>query len=420
MQLHDAQAMVVDRLERLGAIFSFQLMSCPGSINAVGSKLALGKMDGRQRYTLILSLALLGIFIVFYHTTAVTTFQDAAASDFIETKFDFQEDLRSLKFPKLDLADFKDYPPHHFVANSSTPQDTFATFLCTRNGSLQDPYFAASLNLVYRNLWSPTIASKIRSFTVFVAPFVTQEQRDILAGAGAVIQELPLVLWKPNTSGTYDRWRDQFSKLHFWYQTQYSRIAFMDSDAFPIVNIDEVFDEATEQKCDSSKMTLEDWAQPDKEGWCEYVFSGVGDLRGGVHGGFFVLKPNRALHQRLLREYPKDDQYDNILAEQSFFKWHFAADGPFPAQILPRKYNAYFPSEKDEGEVSIVHEKLWSSDVKRASWLNGIWEDGWKEMIEFFDSDVFIEFREQDLKASDPPPPHIVSAPEFALVASNH
>ena len=353
-------------------------------------------MSGRQRYALVLSLALVGILVVSYQTNTMAIADDRIASAFVETKFGFQQDLRSLSMPKIDLKSFKTHNPHRLVLNSSSPQDTFATFLCTRNGSLYDPYFAASLNLVYRNLWDPVIASKTRPFTIFVAPFVAQEQRDILAGAGAVIQELPLVLWEPTKPGIWGRWRDQFSKLHFWYQTQYSRIVFMDSDAFPLANIDDVFDQVEEQKCNPSRMTLEDWAQPEKDGWCEFVFAGVPDFGGGVNGGFLVIKPNRAIHQRLLREYLKVDEYDSSFAEQSFFKWHFAQDGPFPARMLPRKYNAYFPNAKDEGKVSIVHEKLWAFNDKRGSWLNHIWEDGWMQMIEFFDSPGFIQARERD------------------------
>ena len=132
----------------------------------------------------------------------------------------------------------------------------------------------------------------------------------------------------------------------------------MDSDAFPIQNIDSVYDEVPTQRCDESKLFPEDLA--DKDELCIYNFAGVANFGGGVNGGFLVVAPNVAMHQRLLRNYVKVDQYDNSVAEQSFFKWQFAEDGPFPALILPRKYNAYFPSPEDEGLVSIVHEKLWA------------------------------------------------------------
>jgi alpha-N-acetylglucosamine transferase len=354
-------------------------------------------MERRTRYVLLLSIAISTILVLVYHTTTTNIAKESkVVSIFKEDRYDFQDELPALVRPDVSLATFRSHRPHNFIENTLIPQETFATFFCTRNGSLLDPYFAATLNLVYRNLWSPTIASKSRPFTVFVAPFVPQEQRDVLAGAGAVIQELPLVLWEPTIEGVYVRWRDQFSKLHMWYQTQYSRIAFMDSDAFPIANIDAVFDEVVEQKCHTSRMTLEDWAEPEKEGLCEYVFAGVSDLDGGVNGGFLVIKPNLAVHKRLLREYMKTDEYDNTYAEQTFLRWHFAENGPFPAQLLPRKYNAYFPKDDDEGKVSVVHEKLWSLHNHRSEWLVNIWDEGWQEMVEFFNSPAFTLARDRD------------------------
>lgn len=353
-------------------------------------------MERCIRNVVLLSIAISTIVVFVYHATTSKLAQESKVILFKEDKYGFQDELSALIKPEISLANFKNYKPHNFVQGTLSPQETFATFLCTRNGSMDDPYFAATLNLVYRNLWSPTIASKSRPFTVFVAPFITQEQRDVLAGAGAVIQELPLVPWEPTIDDVFARWRDQFSKLNMWYQIGYSRIVFMDSDAFPIANIDAVFDEVVEQKCDTTKVTLEDFTEPEKEGLCEFVFAGVDGLDGGVNGGFLVIKPNLAMHKMLLREYVKTDEYDNALAEQSFFRWFFAGDGAFPAQMLPRKYNAYFPNAEDEGHVSVVHEKLWSTDERRPKWLVNIWDDGWQEMVEFFDSPAFASARVRD------------------------
>jgi inositol 3-alpha-galactosyltransferase len=315
---------------------------------------------------------------------------------FVETKFGFQQDLDLLTYPSIDLKIFRNHKPHNFAIDiaDGTKQETFATYFCSPNSSVHDPYFAATLNLVYRNLWSPTISSKSRPFTVFVAPFVTQEQRDILAGAGAVIHELDLVPWEPNVAGVWSRWRDQFSKLHFWNQSQYDTIAFMDSDAFPIKNIDSVFDDVHSLQCNES-MLDEDEAVV-KEEICNYGFAGVFNYGGGVNGGFLVVKPNHAMYQRLMRNYQRVDEYDNSVAEQSFFLWQFAEDGAFPAQMLPRKYNAFFPNEEDNGQVSVVHEKLWAIRDTDAPWLRDIWGTGWREMVEYFDSPKFLTDRERD------------------------
>lgn len=175
-------------------------------------------------------------------------------------------------------------------------------------------------------------------------------------------------------------------------------VVFTDSDVFPIKNIEEVSDEVKDQHCDLAKVTLEDFAEPKKEGLCDYILAGVRDFGGGVNGGFVVLKPNRAMHKRLLREFGKVDQYDNSQAGQSFFRWFWAKGGAFPAQMLPRGYNAYFPNAEDEGRVSIVHEKLWVAHNDTAPWLKDIIRDGWTEMVDFFNSDEFARAREADGK----------------------
>lgn len=194
--------------------------------------------------------------------------------------------------------------------------------------------------------------------------------------------------------GLYARWRDQFSKLHFWNQTQYSAIAYMDSDAFPLKNIDEVFDEVVVQTCNSSKLTPDEVVM--KDALCDYKFAGVPNWGGGVNGGFLVLSPNEAMHARLLRNHVRVDEYDNNLAGQSFLKWQFAEEGAFPVQTLDRMYNTYFPNDDDEGKVSIVHEKIWKLSENQPKWLEGIWESGWEEMIDFFDGESFRKGRMKD------------------------
>jgi inositol 3-alpha-galactosyltransferase len=353
-----------------------------------------GPTSSQKRFAAILSLSL-GSVLYFILFTQLFSDQH---EQFIEAHSEFQDDLDALTYPSIDLKIFRHHRPHHYntdVATSGTKLETFATFFCTPNSSIHDPYFAATLNLVYRNLWSPTIATKrSRPFTVFVAPFVTQEQRDVLAGAGAVIIEIPLVHWEPNVVGVLSRWRYQFSKLHFWNQSQFDKIVYMDSDAFPIKNIDSVFDETHDQQC--NELKLEEAELTAKDGLCHYIFAAVYHEDGGVNGGFLVIRPEQAMYQRLMRNYQRVEEYDNILAEQSFLIWQFASDGAFPVHELPRKYNAFTPLEADDGLVSVVHEKLWALSDSEAPWLHDIWGRGWKEMVEYFDSPKFLTDREKD------------------------
>lgn len=307
----------------------------------------------------------------------------------------FLEDVQFTQ-PKIDITKYANYQPHQY--NGKPGGKTFATYLCTRNTSIHNPYFAATQQLVYRNLWSPTIASKQHPFTVFVAPFIPQEQRDILSGAGAIVREIELVAWHPK-SAVNGRWRDQFSKLHFWNQTDFSRIAYMDSDAFPLVNIDDIFEHVTTQRCNAELVDPEDKAS--EGGICDYVMASVPDLydspdgHKSLNGGVLVLEPNVAMYARLIRNMAKTDSYSEMFAEQSYLNWQFGQDSAFPATLLDRAYNGVAPAEEDKGKLKIVHEKLWSP-MFGPEWTKGLFDENWTEMVAFYDSEAFKIARERD------------------------
>ena len=68
--------------------------------------------------------------------------------------------------------------------------------MATRNSSLRGPYFLAVHSFIDRILWSPR--SQIQHaypFIVFVTDFITQKQRALLAGAGAIVRELKPLNW---------------------------------------------------------------------------------------------------------------------------------------------------------------------------------------------------------------------------------
>ena len=249
------------------------------------------------------------------------------------------------------------------------------------------------MQLVWRTQWSP-FASKKYPFTVFVAPHIAQIQRDTLAGAGAIVRELDLIEWEPNVEGVMGRWKDLFSKLHMWNQTDFSRIAFLDCDAFPVKNIDDIFVVAEGQRCNKSALAGEDAEHADEI--CDYTFAGVEVAAfHAINVGVVVLEPNVRMHQRLLRNYPKVDQYDNNMAEQAFLNWQFNQSSPFPTLYLDREWNGYFPQPDEEGKFYIVHEKLWAWD-DIAPWLKKIWTDGWRDMVAFYDSRDFQSARAED------------------------
>lgn len=305
----------------------------------------------------------------------------------------FQLNL-DLEPPKIDAKKLRRYKPHNYKGEG---HPTYATYVATPGGNLTEPYFVAAQQLIFRTLWDPRSGGK-HPFTAFVAPHITEEQRSLLEAAGAIVRELEPVAWHP-VQGTFGRWKYQFAKLNMWAQTDFSKIFFLDSDAFPVQKIDDVFD-TPEAECDKESLSVAD--QP-AEGICQYTFmaaqqnplpnpaTGVMELNTGV----MLLQPNAAMHQRLMREMPKTEKWDTSMADQGFLSEMFKSNGTFPYAPMPRAYNGFFPGPQDEGKLKVVHEKLWI-DPEQALWTKGFFSSTHKAMRDFYESPEFLKVREKD------------------------
>lgn len=320
--------------------------------------------------------------------------EDKEESGFNELVFSFQNDLTQYEQPR-DLGSYAQLPPKNLDPSAKDHGPTFATYLSTRNSSVFDPYFLATEHLVYRTLWKPESETrKGYPFTVFVAPFIPQAQRHLLAGAGANVVELPLIGWKPTVS-IWARWRDLFSKLHMWAQTQFSLIAFLDSDAFPLRPLDDIFDVSKPQRCKQQLLTNKEDQRKEEE-ICDYVFAGVRMMYiEEINVGVTVFNPNKAMHSRLVRESSDPNNFDNNMAEQAFLNKYFGKDSAFPTQFIPREYNGFFATREEEHSLKVIHEKLWAF-TGAADWAEGIFEKTHAEMLRFYESSDFRARRKSE------------------------
>ncbi|KAM3067481.1 hypothetical protein ACMFMG_011626 [Clarireedia jacksonii] len=302
-------------------------------------------------------------------------------SAFENTKYPFQEDL-DLPLPTVDLTKYKDNWPHNY--NPSSPQQfAYATLLSTRNPSIRDPYFMALQNLIFRVLWSPPTRTLKYPFVVFVAPFVTEQQRSLISGAGAILRDLPPLEWDPPASSTdrpiYSRWKDNFSKLHMWNETDFT---------------------PAPRNCKSELLEADDYAPAcgTAESPESYIFSAVPQGGSGpsveVNVGAMVFSTSTNMYVRFLGNYQKYDRYVTHMADQGFMSWQFKQDGAFPATLLEREWDGFFPKEEDKGKLKVVHEKLWAADTK--GWLKEEWLQGWKEMVKWYEGEGFVWERGND------------------------
>lgn len=352
----------------------------------------------RFRLTAGLCLAGLALFTLLRHSHKLPTPQAAAFS----RSPDSLQPVANLPPPTFawsqqEVDSLSQYEAHNYPNRDG---HTFATLLCTRDPSADDIYLLATRALIYHFLWRTESKSPNRPFTVFVAPFVPQWKRDILMAEGARVIEIPLIEMTPKvTNFNSERWKDQFTKLNMWNQTQFKKIVYFDSDAFPIHHVDELFDLTPTQHCNEGLLPPED--RPYTKQICDYIFAGVPILNQpevGVNGGLLIFSPEVRMHQRLLRMAPQMDSYDSELMEQGLVEWAFGYKSSFPARQLPRKWNGVFPSGDEEHTLNVIHQKIWNKqyDEEGLGWATKMWDQSWEEMSRFYRSPKFLAVRRKD------------------------
>ncbi|KAH8601342.1 nucleotide-diphospho-sugar transferase [Bisporella sp. PMI_857] len=343
------------------------------------------------------------------------TYNLPARATFIEHKHELSgEDNIVLAFPndpipRYNFASLSEYPAN----NINEPlKFAFATLYCTRNPDTRGPYFEATQSIIWRLLWSD-YRSKY-PIIIFVCPFIPEENRRIFKGQGAIVKEIELLDdIIPEEAIRSKRWMDVLSKLNLWKEIEWERIVFLDSDAFPIMNIDDIFDLVPVQQCKREVLDPEDKAVVDNgkggEDMCNYVYAGVSQfLEDNINAGMLVLTPNLDMHAKLIRAAKSTRDYDVKDMEQGVLKSKnaFAADGPFPVNRLPPIWNAvpeYYikylaeGAEATEGLVRVLHVKMWSrmwGALTNLTQLNDMWDLDWMKMCRFYDSDDgFVEAR---------------------------
>ncbi|KAF2272785.1 nucleotide-diphospho-sugar transferase [Westerdykella ornata] len=316
-----------------------------------------------------------------------------------EPFFAFQKDL-DLELPVATFQSFSNHRPHNHDYGGPKKY-AYATFMATRNPSTKDPYYLAIHSVLYRILYSPRSRTEQYPFIVYVADFVTEEQRTLLRGAGAIVRELEPLPWSCDRPGGQERWKDLFAKLNMWKETEFERILFLDADAFPVDHMDPMFDLTPLQDCRKEKLQEDDYLE-DASPVCEpYVFGGVPqDITNpadyNINVGSMVFAPSERMHQRLLQNYLKTDKYNCSMAEQAFLNWQFQPDGAFPPTLLTREWGGFFPQPDEEGKLKVVHEKIWVVDQGISDWLKLDWLTQWQEMMAFYNGDEFKQAREKD------------------------
>ena len=256
---------------------------------------------------------------------------------------------------------------------------------------------------------------------IFVCPFIPEENRKIFRGQGAIVKEIELLDdIIPDEIISTKRWIDVLSKLNIWKEVEWKRIVFLDSDAFPVRNIDDIFEIAPVQHCNREMLGPEDRAIVASGGkaaeeFCDYVYSGISQFTAdNINAGFLVLKPNLNMHAKLMRAARMTGDYDIRFMEQGVLssKNAFSQEGPWPVHKLPSVWNTLPENfidhrvpgldvskglELTEGPIRVLHAKLWNKawgEWNNLTDLTDMWDRDWMNMCRFYDSDSgFVEAR---------------------------
>ncbi|BFZ55208.1 hypothetical protein PYCC9005_002248 [Savitreella phatthalungensis] len=310
------------------------------------------------------------------------------AADWLPT-----DDALRVSYPQRDLRQFKSFPAHNLYSGDGA---AFATVFTSRNSSLSDPYFAATMNQIYRLLWSPASASEQFPFVVFVPPYISRIQREMFMGAGALVREIQPLSVKPSKP-TSARFRDGFTKLNLWRETGFKRLAYLDADVFPMSNIDAIFKSVTPSRCREERLGHED--MEDDVSLCDFTFASDFTSDGAMATSIMVIEPNVHMHKRLLRDMKQTALFDSTRMDNAYLEWAFGEESAYPADHLAPQYHAQSPKgDKDE---KLVHLKLWRMDKLKDQVYAKNWVQGWLSMIEFFESEKYPSLRERDAAQAD-------------------
>ena len=294
----------------------------------------------------------------------------------------FTKDAPHENLPKVETSDIRDYSKEAYVT-LLVPGDPHPW----SEGKV-DYYFENIKIIAHRLFRNGTTRDPFnRPFIVLTGPSVPEKQVEILESHGAIVRRVPLI--EPPL-GTVDmdrinpRYKDQFTKLHIWNLTEYSRVAYFDADTLLIRPVHTIFDTSTRPRGEEEWLFAavydsgnsrqgghrNDPGPEDKGGWNDNVFN----------AGVFLLYPTASQFNyifTILKDPPKTDW--TTFMEQDMLRWAYRDGGPYPWIRLSHLYNTQWCKAWDLDSAFVLHDKLWGP--KSDEILQRAWYQAWGEMV---------------------------------------
>lgn len=282
-----------------------------------------------------------------------------------------------------------------YIPNRDVPKEKYITLLApgsphSWDEGHYDPYFETVTIMAHRLLHHEfTKDRQGREFIVLATDHVKEKQIKILQDLGATVQ-IVNPLPPPsnvNPDEVYGRWKDQYTKLLLWNMTQYERLVYIDADALVIKPIEELFDLPTVQTGDEEWLFASVYDAAPVKGFGSYPDGiptlGPDDKYGHdlFSGGQFVLMPTQKHADYVFSIYhnPPDVDFKSTM-EQSFLRYCYRDDGPYPWVRLSQIYNTQWPRAQDIAASKVIHEKSWDGGPNGVNELKEEWHKGWGDV----------------------------------------
>ena len=186
---------------------------------------------------------------------------------------------------------------------------------------------------------------------VLITEGVHEATREFLNQLGVTYQEVPIIEtppdiyqhnmhYEPNTAST---WRNCWTKLHIFNQTQFDKIVFLDADIMVLKNLDHLFNCPHMTSClDGEYFNI--WP-----GWDHF------------NSGCLVIEPSIELYNKILdfaNSLTEDNIPEYIIADQEILNLYFK-DWPAQTQLHLNKYYDIFPPYIQEYQISDIEENCY-------------------------------------------------------------
>ncbi|ODN88778.1 hypothetical protein L198_06580 [Cryptococcus wingfieldii CBS 7118] len=181
-------------------------------------------------------------------------------------------------------------------------REAYVTFL----SSVADPWYLLSTRLL---LWQlqhyPSTADLARPFIVLATPSIPSEVCEQLEKEGAQVQKVELLDGFPLPEGmeANHHWKDQYTKLHIFNQTAFSRLLYLDNDMLLLKSLSPIWDNVPSSfegvggvgERSKGMMAEDDTRRRPEEG----------EVRDYLNAGFLLVKPDGETFEELrgVREY---------------------------------------------------------------------------------------------------------------------